>query len=191
MHNPYSGIPTDHELAQGICDSDTRAFDALVVRYYQPLVNMVIRYVGSPDAAEDVLQDVFTRLWEKRSIWEIPDSVKAYLYVASRNAALDSLRRSQTRSRLEESGGAEELGNKHVTNPAEELEFKEFAEALEHAVSELPERGREVYILSYRQGLSYREIAEILGVSVSTVKTHIARAIISLEQKLTRFLAIF
>ena len=66
MYTGYTSAPTDHELAEGICNGDTRAFDALVIRYYQPLVNMVLRYVKSPDVAEDVLQDVFVKLWERR-----------------------------------------------------------------------------------------------------------------------------
>ncbi len=182
--------PTDHDLATSVKLGDSQALNTLVVRYYQPLLNFVVRYVHSLDVAEDVLQDVFIRLWERRATWEIPDSVRAYLYTMSRHAALDLIRRASARERYE-STSADESDPVAPSTPSEALEQEEFAEAVRHAVAELPDRGREIYVLAHQHGLSYREIADTLGISVPTVKTHMGRSIVALERRLRRFLAVF
>jgi len=184
-----SGEPTDRDLALQIRNGDAIAFDTLVVRYYQPLLNMVVRYVDSIDVADDVLQEMFVRLWERRSSWTIPDSVREYLYSSARNTALNTIRGSQRRKRAE-GKAVEPAADSGAEDSSATIENNEFVAAVWSAVDELPERGREVYTLAYQHGLTYGEIARILGVSLPTVKTHMARALVALQRKLRRFLTV-
>lgn len=184
-----SGEPTDRDLVLQIRNGDTVAFDTLVVRYYQPLLNMVARYVDSIDIADDVLQEMFIRLWDRRSSWTIPDSVREYLYSSARNTALNAIRGGQRRKRAEERA-IDSAAHDGSYDPYAEIESDEFAAAVWSAVDELPKRGKEVYTLAYQHGLTYQEIARILGVSLPTVKTHMARALVSLQRKLRRFVAV-
>lgn len=166
---------------------DERGLTALIGRYYVPLVNFVLRYVETVDAAEDVLQELFVRLWERRAEQEIHGTVRAYLYTAARNSALHAVARRQARGRAELSYATHVGDDESSFDIALDVEQRDLAEIVRAAVAVLPERCREIFILSREHGLSYSEVAQTLGVSVSTVKTQMGRAIVALDAKLAPF----
>jgi RNA polymerase sigma-70 factor (ECF subfamily) len=166
---------------------DERGLSALIGRYYVPLVNFVLRYVDTADAADDVLQELFVRLWEQRTEQEIHGTVRAYLYTAARNSALHAVARRRARGRAEQGYATHVDDTARPFDIALDVEQRDLAEVVRAAVAQLPERCREIFVLSREHGLSYSEIAQALGVSVSTVKTQMGRAIVVLDTKLAPF----
>ena len=160
---------------------DEAAFEAMFRAYYDPLCRYVAAYLGSRDAAEDAVQGVFARIWEDRAHWAVGD-VRHYLYVAVRRRAISQIRRTAVRRRaaplliLEESVGA-------TRAPADaEFEAEELWRRLERALAALPPRTRAAFVLSRREGLSYREVALRMTISPKTVGVHIGRALAVLRK---------
>ncbi len=181
---------SDDTLLRLMCAGDTVALDGLVLRFYKPLRHFILPIVKDADTADDVLQDLFVRLWNQRGTLVLPRSVRAYLYAAARNSALNAWRRQANRTRFEHSVAWQDIGEPHAQDVSQDLERKEFQQAVDMVVATLPDRAREVYLLSQQHGLTYREIAETLGIALPTVKTHMARSIATLERKLRRFLVL-
>ena len=173
----------DRRWAAQIRKGDRNAFEALFHAYVDQLYAFAAEHVEEPSAAEDVVQEVFCDLWERRSDWEPQGTVKAYLYRAVRNTALDRLDRRQVREKWEEEEKQEDRLRFEV-GPANDVHQDQLREAMEEAVEDLPERQKLVYRLAHRHGLSYREIASALGIARKTVENHMGRALQSLRRQL-------
>jgi len=178
----------DDQLLDRLRSGDERALDALIARYHSPLNHLVRRYVGSGDAADDVLQDVFVRIWRTRHTLVLHGSLRSYLYAAARNAAVNAVTSETARRRRE--ALVSESDALAVEPIADAVEQAELEIAVRRALDDLPERCREVFLLCRQHGLSYPEVASALGVSLSTVKTQMGRAMAALARRLTPFLAV-
>jgi RNA polymerase sigma-70 factor, ECF subfamily len=169
---------------------DEQAFESLFKSYYRTLCTFTDGYVRSRETAEELVQTVFLRLWEKRESWEPVASVRAYLFAACRNQALDHLkhRRVVDRVALAARGSeSEELVQRQPARPDEVMYARELAEAFRLAIGQLPERCRAVVILRWEQHLSNLEIARALGISVKGVEAHVTRALGLLRERLRAF----
>lgn len=192
------GQPLRHEqphveyIAQ-IREGDVAAFEAIFREYYEKLLHFSLGFIGSREAAEDLVQDVFVRIWEQRHGWEVRESVAAYLYGSVRNRCLDHVRH-----RLVERQWAEHVvavrasagdGLQRAPEAADAaIEEDEIDRALRAAVDRLPERCKQTFVLSREHGLTYHEIARVMGVSTQTVKIQMGRALKSLRLSLAPFL---
>ena len=170
---------------------DAQAFEALFRAYVDPLCSFAYSYVESESQAQEIVQDLFARLWERRETLERPRSVRAYLYGATRNRALNELRNRRVESaflrrvlRLE---GARANDARPVP-PEDDFNAGAFAGAVTRAVAQLPPRCREVFTLTRDQHLSYAEAAAILKISPKTVEIHVGRALTLLRHKLAAWL---
>jgi len=173
----------DRHWAEQIQEGDRRAFEKLFRAYVDQLYVFAAKHVDDQSAAEDIVQDVFCDLWERRSDWEPEGTVKAYLYRAVRNTALDRLDRRQVREDWKEEEKQEDRPRFGV-GPADALQQDELRQAMEDAVEDLPDQQKLVYRLAHRHGLSYREIASALGIARKTVENHMGRALRSLRSQL-------
>lgn len=159
---------------------DVEAFEAIFRRYYEQLCLYAEGLLHSPDMARDAVQDVFVAIWKHKSSCKGCDSLRAYLFTAARNRVLKLLRHRSVVSRTRTRMTLEQRSPGHGAapdTPEELIDAKELAAAVERIIRELPERSREAYLLHRRDGLSYAEVAEVMGVSVRTVENHIARAL--------------
>lgn len=149
----------------------TTDIEMLFRTWYRPLCLYALHYLSDPDAAEDSVQEAFTALWKQEGAVADP---KAWLYASVRNRSIDRLRRS----------GRTETLPQDLDGPIADDEAAERS-ALEArlwtALDALPEMRRRCLLLAKRDGLSYKEIAEELGLSVNTVRNHIARAMETLR----------
>jgi RNA polymerase sigma-70 factor (ECF subfamily) len=173
---------------------DTAAFEAMFRRYYEPLLRFALAYVPSREAAEDLVQDVFFRVWEQRERWEVRATLAAYLYGATRNRCLDYVRHRIVEQQWEERAAtARIVARETIHGPAPSaqatLELDELDAAIRRAVDRLPDRCRQTFVLSREHGLSYAEIAAVMGISVKTVKIQMGRALKALRTTLAPFLA--
>lgn len=174
--------PPEHPgIPDRIRAGDERAFEELFHSYYAPLCAFAHRLVGSPEAAEEVVQAVFLRLWAGRTRLGPQTNVRAYLYAATRNRSLDHLKRAGVERRWLTEGGWEDDLPPEGDDAQRRLEADEATNALRAAVERLPERARLVVTLRWVHGLRPPEIAEALGISVKGVEIQITRALRALR----------
>jgi RNA polymerase sigma-70 factor (ECF subfamily) len=168
------------------CDTD--AFETAFREQYAGLCDYVDSFVRSQEVAHDLVQDLFVNLWDRCDSGDTPPLNAAYLYTAARNRALKHLRHRRVVSEWAESAAHETLR----TGPAADdgVRTREVAQAIHTAIDELPERCREIFLLSRQQHLSYAVIADSLGISIKTVETQMWRALKSLRTTLAPYLAV-
>lgn len=185
---PESTLDDEALRVQSVRRGDERAFEALFHEYYPALCGFVERYVGSPDAAEELVQQVFVRIWENRRTWFVRSALKSYLYQAARNHALNHLKHERVRRtfaervlRLNERVGT----GAPLPGPEEQQEKREFRAAVAKAMNRLPDHYREVVQLRARDQMTHAEIAQLLNLPVKTVETRARRGIRNLRRLLS------
>lgn len=152
-------------------------------KYHPSLCASAYRIVQDRDAARDVVQEVFIRLWHGRAALQITHSLKAYLHRSAVNGALHHLERTQRMKRVPLQS-AEELAGDDRGGAA--LEVGDLQAALAAAVDALPPVCRTVFMLSRHDGLGNAEIADCLGVSVKAVEKHLTKALGRLREAVAR-----
>ena len=163
------------------------AWESLFDAYYVELCEYVLRFVGSADAAEDLVQDLFLHLWDRRGPRDADRLTRPYLFVAARNRALKYLRHRRVAAAWVDRVAREETP---TADTPEDLYVRgELDEAVQRAIAELPGGCREIFLLRRRDQLSYQEIAARLGVSLGTVKSQMWRATVRLKERLAPHLA--
>ena len=177
--------PDESLLLQQLARGDQRALQQLFDEHYVALCRTALRLVHRTEIAEELVQDVFIYLWEKRESLRITSSVSAYLFRAVRNRSLNHLK--SRAARYDWAAPVEEHHRPTEASPADTLQFSQLNEALEHALQKLPQKCLLIYSLSRYEELTYREIAEQLGVSVKTVEYHMGQALKYLRQYLAPY----
>jgi RNA polymerase sigma-70 factor (ECF subfamily) len=180
---PASSI-ADLEVMDALRRDDPRALQRLVDWYWDGLLNYVKRMLGDLDAAEDVVQEAFVRLWEERARWWASSAPRAVLYRIARNLALNELKAHGFRERQLERTHGETTS----LTPIQLLECAELHAAVTQAVNALPPRRREVFVLARFHGMSHREIAQTLEIAPQTVANQMATALATLEGALALFI---
>jgi RNA polymerase sigma-70 factor, ECF subfamily len=176
----------DAELLRRLRLGDERALEMVFRAHYPSMVTVVRRIVFAPDVAEELVQDVFFKLWTKRESLAEIDALKTYLYRAARNTALNHLRRLKLEQAHEEREAAKgEPATIESTDDS--ATASELTEAVNAAINRLPTRCREIFLMSREGGLTYGEIAAELGISIKTVETQRGRALKSLRLSLGQF----
>lgn len=162
-------MESDEALFERLVGGELGAFDKLYDRFERPLFGFIRAQLGDPAEAEDVFHEAFMAVLRERARREDVRSFRAWLYGVARNLCLNRVRSRKRESRAVEAAGHEALASAPV--PAElALERHQQAAALERAVTRLPHALGEVYRLR-AAGLSYDELAEVLGLPVGTVKS--------------------
>jgi RNA polymerase sigma-70 factor, ECF subfamily len=176
----------DAELVRRIRAGDERALEELFRLYYAGMCSFVRRFVHAPDIAEELVQDVFFKLWSKRETLSEIDALRTYLFRAARNTALNHLRRKKLENAWEEQEAAR---GEPLTTVAtdDDASTDEVSRAVNGAIGKLPARCREIFLMSREGGMTYAEIAVSLGISIKTVETQMGRALKSLRVSLAKY----
>jgi len=181
---------TDDELFLLLKERDHRAYAILYERYWAMLFRYSRRILQNDEEARDVVQDVFVMLWSKAETLEIQISLSSFLYAATRNSILKLFQRGKVKSNYLNS--LTEFIKQENNTTDHLVRDRELAKRIEHEVSMLPPKMREVFELSRRSHLSHREIATQMEISDKTVKKQMANALKILRLKLgTLFFLIF
>jgi RNA polymerase sigma-70 factor, ECF subfamily len=176
----------DSDLVRRIREGDERALEIVFRAHFAGMATFVERFVRSPDVAEELVQDIFLKIWTKRKQLTEIESLKTYLYRAARNQALNFLRRAKLERRWQEERGV--AGEPATTFAADDdASGQELSAAVQAAVDQLPPRCKEVFLLSRVGGLTYADIARTLGISIKTVETQMGRALKALRGALERY----
>lgn len=170
----------DRRLFSQIASGDPKAFRALVDTHAGRLLTYVTRILGNPSEAEEIVQEVLLRVWQKADAYNGQARATTWLHRMAHNLAIDSLRRRRGQSSTE----VEEEDGPKSERPFELLAQKQRATSLSEALGALPERQKAVLLLRHEQGLKDPEIAEILDLSVDAVESLLSRARKNLKQLL-------
>jgi RNA polymerase sigma-70 factor (ECF subfamily) len=185
---------TDESLVAAHLQGDAAAFRELVQRYGDSLLGYLYRMTGNRDQAEDLFQETFKRVHEKAHTFR-GNGFKSWLFTIATRAAIDTARRRKRRVVLSSVGGSDcDEGNQtqldtlaacdDAVDPADTAQREEQKEQVRRAVETLPAKQRATLVLAYYQQLSYREVAEVMGCSLGTVKTQMSRALAALARTL-------
>lgn len=173
---------TDKQIFEGIKSGNESDFECCFRRYYPRLVNYAVRFTVFREIAYDIVQDCFTRLWERRTILHKTD-LASLLFTMVRNSCLDYLKHNAVVSRYEleyktRIQGEEKLYCYDFLYDAEQpYLYEELQSEIQTAIDSLSDRCREIFLMSRFENLKNREIAGQLGISEKTVEKHLSRAV--------------
>jgi RNA polymerase sigma-70 factor (ECF subfamily) len=177
----------DAALIRLVAHHKSEALSELYDRYGRLIFSVAFNAVGNQESAEEIVQDVFTRVWEKAVTYDVDlAKVSTWLISITRNRSIDELRRVKVRPEHNSVGWAE-VEPAHVpltANPEDEVEISWQQRVVRQAVSALPEDQQKALALAFFRGYSHSEIAEALGEPLGTVKTRIRMAMKKLRQVL-------
>ncbi|MGE4587047.1 MAG: RNA polymerase sigma-70 factor [Mangrovibacterium sp.] len=176
---------SNKELLILLKKGDIKAFDAIYHRYSYRLFRFALKYLREEADAEEIVQEVFVKIWEKRKFIDTAYSFNSFLFTIAYNSTI-SLVRKKIREK-------EHLLRMSIRQPAEcsvdiidELNYRELSSQIQSLLNELSPRQREIYKLSREKGLTLEEIASQLNLSVHTVKNHLVLALSFLRSHLDR-----
>ncbi len=170
----------DSLLFNEISKGNKAAFDALFRKYYSQLVRFALGFLHDGSTSEEIVQDVFVKIWENAPRISITTTVPGYLYSSVRNHCLNYLKHENIKRKYEKE--QTEVPSLHPVSSTENINFTFFKQMLVQAVRDLPGKCREIFEMAKFDGLSYEEIAEYLEVSVKTVENQMGIALKKLRE---------
>jgi RNA polymerase sigma-70 factor (ECF subfamily) len=180
--------PDEKDLFEKIKKGDEKSFEILFHKYYGHLCLFATKIINDDVASEEIVQDFFVKLWEKREQIFIETSIQNYLFRSIKNLCLNFIQHNKTKIRH-----AQIVLSEVENNFSDDSNYPEInlAEKIEESINSLPEKRREIFRLSRQEGLKYHEIAQKLNISIKTVETQMSLAIKTLRVKLKNYSSFF
>lgn len=163
------------------------AFETIFKKYYSRLCHYVFRYVTNMPDAEEIVQETFLNIWDKRLTLEINTSFKSYLYASAKNRALNALRNASRRKGHLSIISSQKNQNANATS---DLAVNEINDQLFLALEQLPPKCKRIFQMSRMEGLKHKEIASKMGIKIKTVENQIGIALRYLKGNLADFLKV-
>ncbi len=179
---------SDEELMGQLADGSPAALDRLMERYERPVLNAIYRFLGDADRAQELAQDVFFTVYQQRHRYQPRAKFSTWLFRIVKNRCLNERRRFWRTQPLAPADGTVEYPDSQTPGPDTAAMTNETGRAVDAALQSLPEKQRLAFVLSRTEGLSYREVAEALDVSVAACESLIHRARLALREKLSPLL---
>ena len=180
--------PVEKDLFERIKKGDEKAFEMLFHKYYGHLCSFAAKIINDDDSAEEIVQDLFVKLWEKREKLFIETSLKNYLFRSVKNLCLNFIQHNKTKIQHAQIVLSEVESNFSDDDNYPEIDL---VVKIEESINSLPEKRKEIFRLSRQEGLKYHEIAQKLNISVKTVETQMSLAIKTLREKLKNYSTFF
>jgi RNA polymerase sigma-70 factor (family 1) len=175
----------DAEALIKMAEGDMTAYRFLFYRHFTDLCNFLLIYLHSKELSEEIALEIFTFVWEKRESLQIKVSFKSFLFASAKNKAISYYRKEQKRIfSLFDAKQSLSLEDAYSQNF---LENNELRELINSAVGKLPDKSRQIYLLAWEENLSYKEIAEQMGITTKTVENHIGIALRKLRETLNPY----
>ncbi len=174
-------------ILKKVKEGDIKAFEQLFRFYYTPLCLYASGITGRRDVAEEIIQELFYKLWKERASWQIFHSVKSYLYGAVRNQSLQYCEQEAVRAQYRDHISALPEESPEAS-PLEELENRELEQAIERTLNGLPERRKKIFQMHRWQGMKYKDIADALAISIKTVEAEMTKTHQLLRKEIERYI---
>jgi len=162
--------------------SNESSLEVLFNYYYPRLYHFSKSFLKIETGIDDILQEVFLKVWQNRKKITSVSTFNAYIFTITKNLLLNEIRRRLNNEKIKDN--IQKLSVAEEYRDFDNVEYNDLKEKIEHIINELPDRQKEVYILSRKEGLTHKEIAEKLGISPKTVEYHIAQSISFLKGKI-------
>jgi RNA polymerase sigma-70 factor, ECF subfamily len=175
------------QLAMRIKLGDEQAFELFFRKYNIRLCAFANKFLDDPEESQEVVQDMFVKIWEAREEIDPENSLKSYVFKTVQNLSLNRLRRKKVESRYIEIYKLVYIDNQEFS-AHESLLGKELEAHIVHTIKKLPSECRKIFDLSRSEGLKYKEIAETLNISVKTVETQMSKALRSFRLELIDYI---
>ena len=163
------------KLIDGLKKGDQKVFNDIFEAYYAPLCRYCNQIVYDPDVAEEIVQDLFCKIWIKREELEITTSLKSYLYKAVLNHSVNHLNYTKLEDKYREYIGFNL--NEGFDSPIDMLNEEDIRQILSLALMKMPEKRRMIFEMSRKEDMKYSEIAEKLNISQKTVEAQMTKAL--------------
>jgi len=185
---------TDHQLIEGLIIQNRDAIQYLVIKYQKHVIKTAYYFVANMEDAEDLSQEVFLEILKSISLFKKNASLSTWIYRITVNKSLDHLRRQKRRniihtigSLFKDSSEGTNIDDKNLSTMDTGNDEKEKRVVIDKAVNSLPENQKIAFILNKYEELAYKEIAEIMNLSLSSVESLIHRAKLNLQKKLVSY----
>lgn len=172
------------DLLIKLSHGDEEAFNVLYDIYSRPLYYRMLRMVKNADVADELLQELFIKLWDKRATLDTEKSFQSYLYTVAQNRVYNYFRKVASDHSLFQS--LIQNTATHYLDGQELMENKETAELLQKAIEQLSPQRKQVFQLCKLEGKSYKEVAEIMEISIATVNSHMTKSLQSIKEYLMK-----
>lgn len=179
-----SKLPSDKFILEHLRNSDAKIFNLLFDIYYVELVRYALRLTNKPEIAEEIVQEIFEKLWLRREALEINQSLSSYLFTSVRYRSINFFKNKLRNFVFEDD--IINIDQPVTLTPYDELVFNDLKDALQVSIENLPEQCRIIFNLSRNSGLSNPEIAEQLGLSQKTVENQITIALKKIREFLQK-----
>lgn len=195
MNNEEEGKTgaNDADLLERYAAGDEDAFAQIIARYKDGLYAFLRRFLNQQDLLEDVFQETFLQLFSSRDSFDTSRALRPWLFTIAINKARDALRKQQrtaatslgTLSEPAEMSISDAVNTltSYETTPYDEIEKSETAERVRQVIATLPENLREILVLGYFEQFSYKQMAEMLGIPIGTVKSRLHTAVVQFTKK--------
>lgn len=167
-------------LLQKLKTGDEKSFRRIYLKYHKQLYRMALKYLRSKLLAEDAVHDVFVNLWDNKEKLKTSGSLRGFLYTAVKNHVLNVIDKDRRRVKKHVNLSYEKKINRMEADNV--IELSEYREVYQSAVEQLPEKRREVFELRTEEGLTNREVAEYMEISVYTVKSQYYKAFTFIQE---------
>jgi len=176
---------TDLKLISSLKKGNHKAFDTLYGRYAEGLYAFITSILKNPADAEEIVQNVFVKIWERRNTIEEKFSFKSYLFTIAYRDVITLIRKQNLLASIQSDSNQELPVNDD--NAELEIEFFSIDKIYHDILEKLPEKRKEIFLLSREKGLSNKEIAEQLNISVKTVENQMTAALRTFREKLSKY----
>lgn len=177
------------ELLKLLKKGDMKAFDIIYKKYSRRLYGFVFRYTKVEADTEEIVQEVFIKIWQSRDKINIYSSFESFLFTIAHNATINLLKKRATKQKyVEHVKSLQQIEETYEL--VDEIHYKELKQKFQDLLNELSPRQKEIFQLSREEGLSHKEIAESLGISTNTVKNHLVTTLSFLKKRLGNRLTI-
>lgn len=169
----------DKILVSKVIQDDKVAFQQLFNKYAERIYYFSMRYVKNREEAEEIAQEVFVRVWLRRFDLKEDLSFSSYIFMIAKNALIDLIRKKQKETDFYKNNPP---SIEMYSAPSDDsMEYNELAAIIDRSIDDLPQKRKQIYLLSRDEGLTYKQISEKLNISIKTVETHMRLALQQLK----------